>query len=344
MLFSSIRARPPRGPTARTYRGMALGLCGALASPAACQSNGSPSNAAASNRNASSAGGSGVDGSIAGSAADASRSGGDGGNSLAGCTGALVCDDFETYRSGVAPPAPWVVSKTAGAVTVDTTRAFTGSQSIKVSAPASTGYQSVMLRFTGHGLPTATNVIYGRMMFWLDSSPMTQVHWTFIDGEGLVSGMSYHAVERYGGQDPLTDSDGGFLGSELMASYDTPDSYNGVGPSSDCYQHSQGEVVPLSTWTCAEWEFDGPDNTMRFLMNGQPLDDLTVAGSGEGCTSQPSGYVWTAPQFAQIDLGWEAYQADDARNLWIDDVAIGAERIGCLPAEAGVSESADGSP
>lgn len=317
---------------------LALGLAAVGASSPGCQSNG---NGDSPGRSGSVAGGSStLDGSAAGSAAGGS---GDGGSSLAGCVGALVCDDFETYRSGVPPPTPWLVAKTAGTVTIDTTRAFTGVQSVKVSAPASTGFQSVMLRFTGHGLPTTGNVVFGRMMFWLDSSPMAQVHWTFIDGEGLVPTMSYHAVERYGGQNPLTAADGGFLGNELMASYDTPDSYNGVGPSSDCYQHAQGEVVPVSTWTCAEWEFDGPDNTMRFWMNGQPLDDLTVAGTGEGCTSQPSTYVWSAPQFAQVDLGWEAYQADDARNLWLDDVAISTQRIGCPSADAGAAGSTDGS-
>jgi hypothetical protein len=269
-------------------------------------------------------------GTIAG-ASDAGPSPGDSGASgdaAAGCAGALVCDDFESYTNGASPAGPWTVARTAGSVTVDTTRATSGAQSIRVTAPAATGYRSVMLRLSGHGLPVAGNVIYGRMMFWLDSAPMTQVHFTIIDGEGLVATANYHAVERYGGQDPLTGSDGGFLGNTLMASYDTPDSYSGVGPSSDCYQHSQS-VIPVQAWTCAEWEFDGPNNTLRFWMNGQALDDLTVDATGQGCTQQPSTYVWTAPQFAQIDLGWESYQADDARNLWIDDVGIGTARIGC---------------
>jgi hypothetical protein len=245
------------------------------------------------------------------------------------CDGALICDDFESYPNGGVPTSPWAVAKTAGAVTVDTTRAHSGVQSVKVSAPASSGYQSAMLRFANHGLPIASNVVFGRMMFWLDSAPATQVHWTFIDGSGLVPGASYHAVERYGGQVPLTAADGGFLGSELMASYDTPDSYNRVGPGSDCYRHSRARAVPVGVWTCAEWEFDGPANTIRFWLDGQALDDLTVAATGDGCTQQPSSYVWTAPQFTQIDLGWETYQAEDARNIWLDDVAIGPQRVGC---------------
>jgi hypothetical protein len=28
-------------------------------------------------------------------------------------------------------------------------------------------------------------------------------------------------------------------------------------------------------------------------------------------------------------VGWESYQADAARTIWLDDVAIGRTRIGC---------------
>jgi hypothetical protein len=245
-----------------------------------------------------------------------------------GCAGAIVCDDFERYAVGAAPGAPWQVATTSGTVTVDSTRASSGNKSIKVVAPVSTGYRSAMLRLTGAGLPTSTNVVYGRMMFWLDSAPPTSVHWTFIDGSGLVPGMNYHSVYRYGGQLPIPLADGG-TGSQLMASYDTVDSYTGVGPSSDCWHHSHARAVPIGEWTCAEWEFDGPNDTLRFWINGNSAPDLTVASTGDGCISQPATYVWTAPSFQQIDVGWESYQADAARTIWIDDVAIGAAPIGC---------------
>ncbi|MGA7124221.1 MAG: hypothetical protein WBY94_29235 [Polyangiaceae bacterium] len=244
-----------------------------------------------------------------------------------GCTSAIVCDDFEKDTVGAAPGAPWQVATTAGTVTVDSTRAASGTKSIKVVAPIATGYRSAMLRLAGAGLPTPTNVVYGRMMFWLDSAPSASVHWTFIDGSGLVAGANYHSVYRYGGQLPIP-SDGG-TGSQLMASYDTVDSYSGVGPSSDCWRHSHARAVPVGEWTCAEWEFDGPNNTLRFWLNGDPAPDLTVAGMGDGCISQPATYIWTAPSFSQVDVGWESYQADAARTIWLDDVAIGSTRIGC---------------
>ncbi|MDP9033352.1 MAG: hypothetical protein M3O50_00970 [Myxococcota bacterium] len=252
------------------------------------------------------------------------------GGPIASCGRAVVCDDFESYAIGAPPSAPWSVAKSVGSAVVDGTRSRSGKQSVKISAPAATGYRSTLLRLTGGGLlPVTGSSVYGRMMFWLESAPTTSVHWTFIDGAGLVPGAAYHSVYRYGGQKPLPASDGGAAGNQMMASYDTPDSYAGTGPGSDCYKHSSGRAVPVAAWTCAEWQFDGATNTMRFWINGTEAADLTVSGTGEGCTQQPSTYVWTAPSFQQLDVGWESYQADDARTIWIDDLAYGQARVGC---------------
>ncbi len=246
------------------------------------------------------------------------------------CPGAFVCDSFESYPAGSPPAGPWTVATNAGAVAVDTTRAYSGTHSVKVTAPVATGYESVMLRIAGGGLlPLPGNAVYGRMMFWLDSSPTTSVHFTLVDGSGLVGDAGYHAVYRYGGQLPLTGPDGGFLGSQFMASYDTTDSYSGVGPATDCFLQSQGRIVPVGVWTCIEWQFDGPNDTMRLWINGAPAPDLTVAHTGEGCISQPAGYEWQSPTFSQLDIGWESYQADGARTMWIDDAAFSTSRIGC---------------
>jgi hypothetical protein len=76
-------------------------------------------------------------------------------------------------------------------------------------------------------------MFYGRMMFRLESAPTASVHWTIIEGSGLVpvDGQSYHALYRYGGQQPVMNGTT-FVGSQLMANYETPDSYSGTGPSS----------------------------------------------------------------------------------------------------------------
>ena len=238
-------------------------------------------------------------------------------------------DDFESYAPDQPPGSPWTTQISSGAtVVVDGTKARAGTKSIKVTTPSGARTKTAYIRLAANTVfPVTGNAFYGRMMFWLDAAPMASspsVHWTFIQAGGLVPGQSYHALYRYGGQQPIT------LGNQLMANYETPDSYSGNGPGSDCYLHAAGVVVPVGRWACAEWQFDGANNTMRFWLDGDAVLGLTVTGTGAGCVNQPASYPWTAPTFDRLDLGWESYQTDDARTLWIDDVAVATTRIGCL--------------
>jgi hypothetical protein len=261
-----------------------------------------------------------------GSAHEGGEAGEAGADAAGPCANSLFCDNFEEYAAGGLPSPTWGASQNGGSLVVDATRAHSGAQSVKMSADASNGYRSIMISLTKAGvIPIANNHLFGTMAFYLDSSPTTSVHWTFIDGFGATS-AGYHALYRYGGQTPVAS------GNTLMANYDTPDSYGNppVGPSSDCWLHS-ATVVPTAAWSCAEWEFDGPNNTMRFWLDGAALTDLTMTGTGQGCVHQPSTFTWLAPTFSRIDLGWESYQADAARTIWIDDVAIGEVRLGCAP-------------
>jgi hypothetical protein len=120
-----------------------------------------------------------------------------------------------------------------------------------------------------------------------------------------------------------------FVGSQWMANYETPDSYSGTGPKTDCWLHAKSVVIPTGTWACVEWQFEGAANTMRFWLNGTAVPSLTMTGTGEGCGNQGNSYTWTAPKFDRLDLGWESYQSDDARTLYIDDVAVSTTKIGC---------------
>jgi hypothetical protein len=250
------------------------------------------------------------------------------GQSPDACASALICDDFEAQTTGAPPAAGWTANQNGGTLSVDSTRAFSGTKALLASAPAAPGYRSVMAYFSdATKLPVASNVIYGRMMFFLDSAPTTSMHWTIVDGSGQVPAPegSYTAIYRYGGQLPVNG------GTQLMANYETPDHYStaGKGPSTDCYQQAPGELAPIAQWACAEWQFDGANNAMRFWLDGREVTALAIDGTGEGCLDQPAGYTWTAPPFTRIGVGWESYQADDARSLWIDDVAISEQRVGC---------------
>jgi hypothetical protein len=234
-----------------------------------------------------------------------------------GCDTALLCDDFEADTNGMPPGAPWTVQVNGGAVEVSTERAFSGTNSVHVSNTEG-AYKRAYFSVTGDPVfPAAGAEMYGRMMMWLDATPVGSVHWTFIQGEGPSDDGSYDIYYRYGGQ-----HDG-----RLMANFET----NGI--STDCWDHSE-TVMPTQTWACLEWRFNTATDEMQFWLDGTELTDIHVTGSGEGCGGQDLNGAWPAPkQFEVLRLGWEKYQDSSELNAWIDDVAVSTERVGC-PAPA----------
>ena len=78
-----------------------------------------------------------------------------------------------------------------------------------------------------------------------------------------------------------------------------------------------------------EWEFDSDSSTMRFWLDGQEVADLTVGDMGQGCVKHETMDQWYYPTMEHLSLGWVDYQDGGARELWIDDVAVGPARVGC---------------
>lgn len=228
------------------------------------------------------------------------------------CAGTLICDDFEGYTG--TPTAPWTVSTNNGMVAIDTTRHRSGKQSVKFSTTGVNNYQRAFIGITGTPFPVANNAFYGRMMIYATSAANDGVHWTMIQAEGPVAAQGITtATVRYGGQQMKS----------LMANYDS------TGKKSDCWQHSATKM-PEAQWACMQWYFDGKTNTQKFWLNGAAVADLTVAGEGQGCIDHETNDTWYFPQdFSKAYVGWESYQKDDAREVWIDDVALSSQPIAC---------------
>jgi len=241
-----------------------------------------------------------------------------GGGSQAGsgsadpCAGTLICDDFEKYTGK--PGTPWTVSTNNGAVAIDTTKFRSGKQSVKFSTTGANNYQRAFIGLEGAPFPVANNAFYGRLMIYATSAANDGVHWTMIQAEGPVAAQGVTTAQvRYGGQQMKS----------LMANYDSS------GKKSDCWQHSATKM-PEGQWACMQWYFDGKTNTQKFWLNGKAIDDLTVVGQGSGCLNHDLNDTWYFPQdFTKAYVGWESYQKDDAREVWIDDVAIGAQPVPC---------------
>jgi len=263
--------------------------------------------------------GAGSGGVPAGGAGSGGVPAGGGGSPVAGaagntdsCAGTLVCDDFESYTG--MPGAPWKVNTNQGTVAIDTARHQSGKQSVKFSTSGANTYQRAFIGIEGAPFPLADNAFYGRMMIYATGAANDGVHWTMIQAEGPVAAQGItNATVRYGGQQMKS----------LMANYDS------TGKKSDCWQHSATKM-PEGVWACMQWYFDGKTNTQKFWLNGAAIDDLTTTGEGQGCIAHETNDMWYFPQgFSKAYVGWESYQKDDAREIWIDDVALSTRPIAC---------------
>lgn len=237
------------------------------------------------------------------------------------CAGRLVCDDFEKYSAGGKPGTPFSIEANKGTVTIDTTRAYSGKNSVKVSIEATSAsdtYRRAMMAVKGAPLiPLKDDSVYGRFMIWTDRIPDKSVHWTFAHGDGpSLSGTS--ATYNYGGM-------GG-----LMANY-----YRNTTPDpNDCWQ-TKSQDFPTKKWSCVAFQFDGKNSEMRFWLDGVEIPELHVVGMSKSdatCTVKGVDGKWYAPSpFQTISVGWESYQNDvaGAHDAWIDDVILDSNPIPC---------------
>ena len=77
-------------------------------------------------------------------------------------------------------------------------------------------------------------------------------------------------------------------------------------------------------WTLAEWHVDFATQTYELFINGHPIKDASFTkGAGNFEKSE-------IPQALQsISFGWNNYQpAGEGFTAWIDDIALGKDRIG----------------
>jgi hypothetical protein len=237
----------------------------------------------------------------------------------------LLSDDFESYEAGQPPEPAWKTSVGGGTVAVDTARAYSGKKSVHFTTEAGGKGRRALIGKDGPPLfPMAGNAFFGRAMVWVSDIPPPAVHWTNVKATGLVPGTDLTAQYNYGG-----------MHEKLLGNYATT---NAAGLQADCWKSSKSPL-PTKRWVCLEWHYEGPRDRMRFWVDGAAVDDLTISdGKGDGCVRGKEGPdgLWHAPTFAGVRLGWEHYQTSPiAIEMWLDDAAIGAERIGCPSARGG---------
>jgi hypothetical protein len=275
---------------------------------------------------------------------DAFRAGGAGATGTdapaTACPAGAICDDFESYAPGLADLASrWTVYTYGGAsLQVDGTKPFRGAKSLHVAVPAGGRKYADIIKETADDTAVLPLKHYGRVMAWVTSMP-SAAHWAINQAGGILAGTTdMTAKYSWGGQNAKLLP--GYSQRSRVIGGATP--LRGGGPQDgdpnpapvDCSMPARAETVATKTWVCWEWMVDGATPEVHMWLDGQPQTEVDVVGKGTACATGPANGTWTAPKaFSKIILGWETYTqpAEATNEVWLDDLVMGPERIGCPP-------------
>jgi hypothetical protein len=222
------------------------------------------------------------------------------------CAGTKFCEDWEKQAAGQAPTGMFTIQKGGYAqITVDTTRAYSGKQSVHFHMSNSPNDALMHLNFTGAPVfPLANNDLHGRVMLYLTRNPSR--HWDL--------STAYAAAN-------VDDNSGG---EQFSLSGSSPDNHVMSVHQPGDKSVDSSTIWPLNKWVCVQWEFAANINGkshIQIKFDGQFIDSGMEAALAN----------WKPPGFKSIFFGWKNFEGGITGDLeyWADDLAFGEKEIPC---------------
>jgi hypothetical protein len=194
---------------------------------------------------------------------------------------------------------------------LDTTKFYRGSKSMKFTA---TNSAYIVETKTFSGTTKATNnAFWGRYFFFNNMTVAPQSHSVFGDMHGTDSSNAqaddFHFV---GGSRGKLQAQIQFAADVYTDNMKTP--------------AAADPPFPLATdgWQCWEWQIQA-DDSFDFYINGTEVMEMKIV-AGKAAMSGSS--FTPLPIISQLQLGWQ-YFGGSMNSGWIDEVAVGPNRIGC---------------
>jgi hypothetical protein len=226
-----------------------------------------------------------------------------------GCTrpGVLFCENFDRLPTGGASSLDWGIDTRNGTLTVERQRRN------NVLHVHTRDNGRAFLKVDDFSAPG--NRFFGRMRLRVDAFPTAPdwAHYTLVEATG--SGSS-EVVRPIGGQYVPT------LGKNLW----------GIGadggPTGDWTNWRESAPVVEDAWQCFEWQLDADGNRVAVWIDGVANPELTASTDEHGGNDVP----FVLPAVNTVKIGWQLYQGGttpDHFDLWIDDVVLSTQRLGC---------------
>ncbi len=233
----------------------------------------------------------------------------------------LLVEYFETTPAGQIPKG---YTKT-GAVMVDDQVAHTGSRSLRMDA-ATNGPRRITI--AGDVVTALGGEHWGRLWFKVrlpvavpkGEGTFPVIHSTLVAGSAQSPQFADAIEVRM--LDTVLGPNGTFQYIYNVQPKQRPEYASGSGYA---YRFSD-------QWTLAEWHVDHATQTYQLYIEGVEIPGAALA-KGAGVFDQAE----IPAVFASLSFGWSNYQpADPGFVAWIDDIALGKERLGTrgLPPEA----------
>lgn len=228
----------------------------------------------------------------------------------------LLCEGFEGEAVGDIPsPDVWQPQLGEGSrIVVDDATSVSGGHAARITVTEDRKWAYLQTKSI---FPMAERRMWGRMYVNIrDERPQDEglVHWNVIEA---MSGSEPIRMYRFGGISVPDLGRNHFNWNHEMRP--RPDGFNELSQDDD-----RSVRVPAGEWICVEWMFDADADESRFFWNGDEREALHVVGSAGGVS-------FDMEPFRALNVGFTIYQPIKADYVvWIDEIVVGLERIGCL--------------
>jgi len=218
---------------------------------------------------------------------------------------AQISDDFESGWDQTKWPIYAPDCNQGGVVSLDTTVAHSGSNSMKVAGAG--GY-------CGHIFFGTTDIPAGGEVYvriWVQAeTALNADHVSFIIHPD--AGLGAGEYLRIGGQSDI-----------LMYNRETDDA---TLPDLSPQGIATSEALPTGSFQCFEYHLS-TDGTIQTWLNGAAITGLAT---GPGITNPNADQWGTAykPDITGVYFGWESY-GGDVNTFWYDDIIVASTSIGC---------------
>ena len=227
----------------------------------------------------------------------------------------IFTEDFESTPVG-AIPAGFTAT---GKVSVTNDFANSGKQSLRIEA-ANRGPRRIILK--GDVLKQLGGQFWGRLYYRVQqpyplpdpNSGNPVIHSTIVAGSAISPQFNDPIEVR------MLDTVENKAGAHQYIYNVQPKQRGEFGKGSAYLYHYTNE------WTLAEWSVDYATQSYHLYINGKEINGVALDKGATNFTK-----VELPKEFTSLSFGWNNYQAAGTGFVvWIDDIALGKERIGPL--------------